>query len=112
LKYRPVVFAVAALLAFFRLGHLEPATVAASALLSVVDLYYIGVFWTFGLMAMACAEALKSALYWAGLLAPKRTELEAQSTPSRRKRLVFNVANPEDAERLMQLFEPIADERF
>jgi hypothetical protein len=164
LKWRPVVFAVVASLFsafdYVQLGRVEPATVVGSAFLSVVDLYFIGGLWVFGLVAMACAEALKRALRWCarnrtGLFAGfafglaftvasgsldlaacvcvaiylflayfalgmyagkpakalKRSEVqpgleEAQLAPPRRKRLVFNIANPEDAERLMQLFQP------
>jgi hypothetical protein len=164
LKWRPVVFAVITSLFsafdYVQFGHVELGTVVGSAFLSVLDLYFIGVLWLFGLIAMACAEALKRALRWCarnrtGLFAGfafglaftvasgsldlaacvcvaiylflayfalgmyagkpakalKRSEVqpgleEAQLAPPRRKRLVFNIANPEDAERLMQLFQP------
>jgi len=68
LKWRPVVFAViTSLFSAFdcvRFGHVELGTVVGSAVFSVVGLYFIGVFWVFGLIAMACAEALKRALRW------------------------------------------------
>ena len=172
LKWRPVVFAVVASLFSacdcVQFGHVEPATVVGSAFLSVVDLYFIGVLWASGLMAMACAKALERAsrrmLVWCarnrtGLFAgfafglaftfarggldlatcicvaiclsyayfalswyakkpveggkqtPKKPEPHpeeeaGQPRPSKRIRLVFDMGNPADAERLMQLLLP------
>ena len=64
LKWRPAVFAVITSLFsafdYVHLGHVELGTVVGSVVFSVVDLYFIGVFWVFGLMAMACAEAIKA----------------------------------------------------
>jgi len=64
LKWRPAVFAaICSLSSAFDclfLGRVEAATVAASAFFSIIDIYFIGAFWAFGLMTIA----LKRALYW------------------------------------------------
>jgi hypothetical protein len=64
-----------------------------------VAIYLFLAYFALGMYAGKPAKALK------------RTEVqpeleEAQLAPPRRKRLVFNIANPEDAEKLMQLLEP------
>jgi hypothetical protein len=172
LKWRPAVFAVITSLFsafdYVQFGHVELGTVVGSALFSVVDLYFVGVFWVSRIIAMACAEALERAsrrmLAWCarnrtGLFAGfafglaftvasgsldlaacvcvaiylfvayfalgryagkhakalKRSEVqpeleEVQLAPPSRKRLVFNIANPEGAERLMRLM--LQDEQF
>jgi len=162
LKWRPAVFAaICSLSSAFDclfLGRVEAATVAASAFFSIIDIYFIGAFWAFGLMTIA----LKRALYWcarnrAGLFAglalglaftaacgaldvsllacaavyapiaylalgqlntkgsgaekaAGRPESCREIQPKRRGRLIFDLSNPGDVERLTQLISGMVDE--